>query len=517
MLIAPNYIKKFNSYPLVWWVGVIVLFFLQKPVIAQCAFERLNTAKTVAAYNADKIIELHNKNIVYLNRGIYTQALLNDSDTYNGLMEVTDACGTLLKSWVLSFGAGQDAVYDALETADGNVLVLLYTEASNWRNLYNLALMKINPYTGQVYWKQAYPKSRLSVGYGLSYNPFKNTYVIAAHAEFARKAGEMYALTKGYLLEVDTTGAILHQQFYPPLTTDSITDKFDTYFVRAVAIDSLHTMVLGVYNNTPEADTIYFINIYDTSFKLVKQTFPFKGIYRTDDQRAGHMVGSNTIDNLHQIVLNVEATKIADFPEPRGNVVAVIDTNGQMIKHTLMQEGVNNIHLAYNVNYVSPTPDGGFLVPNGYIKLDSNLQVVSTAYPKDYDATKFNYAIQLQDGSYTGIGSVWMQNNNGDYFAAQYTHRTNTKGWYTGLPPQEVTNNVLEVYPNPTSGVVALRGHTPSNNKINVHNALGKLVYMQEQLFTNTIDLGHLANGIYWLSVELANGQVSTKKVVLAK
>ena len=113
---------------------------------AQCSFERINIEKTVDSYNQDKILELRDKNVVYLNRGIYSHALLNDSDTYNGLMEVTDACGTLLKSWVLSFGAGQDAVYDALETADGNVLVLLYTEASNWRNLYNLALMKINPY-----------------------------------------------------------------------------------------------------------------------------------------------------------------------------------------------------------------------------------------------------------------------------------------------------------------------------------------------------------------------------------
>jgi hypothetical protein len=505
-----------RNYPF-YWVVLFMFMLLIDDAFAQCSFERINIEKTVDSYNQDKVLELRDKNVVYLNRGIYSHALLNDSDTYNGLMEVTDACGTLLKSWVLSFGAGQDAVYDALETADGNVLLLLYTEASNWPNLYNLALMKINPYTGQVYWKHAYPKSRLSVGYGLSYNPFKNTYVIAAHAEFARKAGEMYALTKGYLLEVDTIGTILHQRFYPPLTTDSITDKFDTYFVRAVAIDSLHTMALGIYFSSYDSDTNYFINIYDSAFNLVRHTFPFKGIYRTQGEKGGHRLGTNSIKSSYHIILNVEATKIADFPEPRGNVVAVIDTNGQMSKHTLMQEGVNNIHLAYNVNYVSPTLDGGFLVPNGYIKLDSNLQVVSTAYPKDYDATKFNYAIQLQDGSYTGIGSVWMQNNNGDYFAAQYTHRTNTKGWYTGLPPQEVTNNVLEVYPNPTSGVVALRGHTPSNNKINVHNALGKLVYMQEQLFTNTIDLGHLANGIYWLSVELANGQVSTKKVVLAK
>lgn len=500
--------------------GVVLFMFISavSNVYAQCSFERINTEKTVASYNQDKILELRDKNVVYLNRGIYSHALLNDSDTYNGLMEVTDACGTLLHSWVISYGAGQDAVYDALETADGNVLVLLYTEASNWRNLYNLALMKINPYTGQVYWKQAYPRSRLSVGYGLSYNLFKNTYVIAAHAEFARKAGEMYALTKGYLLEVDTAGAILHQQFYPPLTTDSITDKFDTYFVRAVAIDSQHTMVLGVYNNTPEADTIYFINIYDTSFKLVKQTFPFKGIYRTDDQRAGHMVGSNTIDNLHQIMLNVEAVRIADFPEPRGNVIAVIDTAGQMIKHTLLQEGVNNIHLTRNnVNYVSPTPDGGFLVPNGYIKLDSNLRLVSTAYPKDYDNTNLNYAIQLQDCSYTGIGSVWMQNKAGNYFAAQYTHRTNTKGWYTGLPQQTIANNELAIYPNPTSGVITLKTTMQIGCTVTVVNALGKSVFNGELPWNNELDLGQLSNGIYWLTIHVTNGQDVTRKVVLAK
>lgn len=509
-----NMFKK--TYP-VYWVGLFIIIFYTNTLYAQCSFERLNINKTVSVGSLNKVIELKSNDIVYLNSGIYSQALLNDSDTYNGLMEVTDSCGNLLHSWVLSYGAGQDAVYDALETADGNVLVLLYTEASNWPNLYNLALMKINPNTGHVYWKQAYPKARRSAGYGLNYNAFKNTYLIAGVGEFARKVPGPYAISKGYLLEVDTAGAILHQQFYPPITTDSITDKFDTYFVRAVVIDSMHTMVLGVYDNTPEADTIYFINIYDSSFRLVKQTFPFKGIYRTDDQSAGHRVGTNTIEGAHQLVLNVEAIKIADFPEPRGNVVAVVDTNGQMIKHTLMQEGVNNIHLSSNVNYVSVTPDGGFLVPNGYIKLDSNLQLVSTAYPKDYDNTKFNYAIQLHDGSYTGIGSVWMQNNKGDYFAAQYTHRTNTKGWYTRLQPQQVITNELEVYPNPTSGVIELKGLTHPVNKIHVHNALGKLVYTQQQLFTNTLDLSHLTNGLYWISVSFTNGQVITNKIVLAK
>ena len=64
-------------------------------VYAQCSFERINTEKTVASYNQDKILELRDKNVVYLNRGIYSHALLNDSDTYNGLMEVTDACGTV--------------------------------------------------------------------------------------------------------------------------------------------------------------------------------------------------------------------------------------------------------------------------------------------------------------------------------------------------------------------------------------------------------------------------------------
>jgi hypothetical protein len=487
-------------------------------VYAQCSFERINTEKTVEASRINKVIELKSGCIVYFNRGIFSHALLNDSDTYNGLMEVTDACGTLLHSWVISYGAGSDAFNDALETSDGNVLVLLYTEASNWPNLYNLVLMKINPYTGQVYWKQAYPKIRRSAGYGLNFNTFKNTYLISGDAEFSRKVPGPYELSKGYLLEVDTTGTILHQQFYPPLTTDSITDKFDTYFVRAVAIDSLHTMVLGVYFSSYDSDTNYFINVYDSAFNLVKHTFPFKGMYRTQGETGGSRVGTNTMDNVHQIVLNVDATKIGDFPEPRGNVIAVIDTAGQMIKHTLLQEGVNNIHLTRNnVNYVSPTPDGGFLVPNGYIKLDSNLRLVSTAYPKDYDNTNLNYAIQLQDGSYTGIGSVWMQNKAGNYFAAQYTHRTNTKGWYTGLPQQTIANNELAIYPNPTSGVITLKTTMQIGSKVTVVNALGKSVFNGELPWNNELDLGQLSNGIYWLTIHVTNGQDATKKVVLAK
>ena len=517
MPIARYYKKQYNSYTLVWCVGVVLLLGTQKSVSAQCAFERLTEEKTVSVGSLNKVIELKSNDVVYLNSGVYTQALLNDSDTYNGLMEVTDACGTLLHSWVISYGAGQDAVYDAIETADGNVLVLLYTEASNWPNLYNLALMKINPYTGQVYWKQAYPKIRRSAGYGLNYNAFKYTYLIASVGEFARKVPGMYALTKGYLLEVDTAGAILHQQFYPPLTTDSITDKFDTYFVRAVAIDSLQTMVLGVYFSSYDSDTNYFINVYDSAFNLVKHTFPFKGIYRTQGETGGHRVGTNSMKSSYHIVLNVDATKIGDLPEPRGNVIAVIDTAGQMIKHTLLQEGVNNIHLPYNVNYVSPTPDGGFLVPNGYIKLDSNLRLVSTAYPKDYDATKFNYAIQLQDGSYTGIGSVWMQNNAGNYFAAQYTHRTNTKGWYTGLPQQTIANNELVIYPNPTSGVITLKTTMQIGSTVTVVNALGKSVFNGELPWNNELDLGQLSNGIYWLTIHVTNGQDVTKKVLLAK
>src|SRR5574343_2080638 len=141
MPIARYYKKQYNSSTLVWCVGVVLLLGTQKSVSAQCAFERLTEEKTVSVGSLNKVIELKSNDVVYLNSGIYSHALLNDSDTYNGLMEVTDACGTLLHSWVISYGAGQDAVYDALETADGNVLVLLYTEGSNWPNMYNLALM----------------------------------------------------------------------------------------------------------------------------------------------------------------------------------------------------------------------------------------------------------------------------------------------------------------------------------------------------------------------------------------
>lgn len=497
----------FKKHHPLYWVVLFMFMLLVDDVFAQCSFERINTEKTVASYNQDKILELRDKNVVYLNRGIYSHALLNDSDTYNGLMEVTDACGTLLHSWVISYGAGEDAVYDALETTDGNILVLLYTVSY----FSNVALMKVNPYTGYVYWKKTYPSYRPTTGEGISYHTYHNSYVVAGWSEF----GGPNDTYKAYLLEVDTAGNLLQQLNYPPYTGGRITDEFNTYFLKAVALDSVRTMVVGFYNGTDNTDTNCFVHIYDREFNVLKRTFPFKGLYKGDHFRLLQWVGATEVNEQHQLVLY---SQFIDNANKSGDLVVVIDSTGTMVKHTLMQES-STIHLTNDKSYVTATKDGGYLVPNGYIKLDSNLQVVSTVYSKDYKNISFNYAIQLSDSSYTGIAyGTAYSNELQSYYNALYTHRTNTKGWYTGMAQQAVaTAKEIEVYPNPTSGIVTIKTTTQMGGKVTVVNALGKQVFNGELPWNNEINLSHLTNGVHWLTMHQPNGQLLTTKIVLSK
>lgn len=88
----------------------------------------------------------------------------------------------------------------------------------------------------------------------------------------------------------------------------------------------------------------------------------------------------------------------------------------------------------------------------------------------------------------------------------------------TGINENVVTNPVITVYPNPSTGVFNI-DYTNANT-IRVISTLGVLVYEEktEQLSegTKSIDLGNFANGIYMITVSNENGS-SNHKVILNK
>ncbi len=77
------------------------------------------------------------------------------------------------------------------------------------------------------------------------------------------------------------------------------------------------------------------------------------------------------------------------------------------------------------------------------------------------------------------------------------------------------TNNVF-VYPNPTNGLVNVVVAKPSDNVwIEIFNSLGILVYKQLKVNElNTIELGNLANGLYFVKSINSNKMIATQKIV---
>ena len=74
-----------------------------------------------------------------------------------------------------------------------------------------------------------------------------------------------------------------------------------------------------------------------------------------------------------------------------------------------------------------------------------------------------------------------------------------------------ITN--LSVYPNPTNGLVTIQTDLPIEYAA-VYNSIGKK--LQVNLIDNKLDLSHLSNGIYIISLSIDN-HIITKRIILSK
>ncbi|HRH57232.1 MAG TPA: T9SS type A sorting domain-containing protein, partial [Chitinophagales bacterium] len=79
---------------------------------------------------------------------------------------------------------------------------------------------------------------------------------------------------------------------------------------------------------------------------------------------------------------------------------------------------------------------------------------------------------------------------------------------------------VFEVYPNPTNGILIIKGSGIENGiyKLVLRNVIGQILFTDEINATNsdiekTISISTLANDIYFLSIENTN-DVMVKKIL---
>ena len=111
-------------------------------------------------------------------------------------------------------------------------------------------------------------------------------------------------------------------------------------------------------------------------------------------------------------------------------------------------------------------------------------------------------------------GQVFTPTENGSYYVV-ITDANGCQGesecfLISGIGFDEVNGSNLQLYPNPTTGKVNIKGLS-ANSKLKLSDAVGRVYSVSVE--NQTIDLSALSSGVYFLSVENANGLNSFKVV----
>ena len=81
----------------------------------------------------------------------------------------------------------------------------------------------------------------------------------------------------------------------------------------------------------------------------------------------------------------------------------------------------------------------------------------------------------------------------------------------------QVSNNVSQIYiyPNPNNGNFIIEPNSTDKQTLQVFDVNGKLVLTQSINGTTNIDASNLAEGVYNLSLQNANGVVNKRLVIV--
>ena len=142
----------------------------------------------------------------------------------------------------------------------------------------------------------------------------------------------------------------------------------------------------------------------------------------------------------------------------------------------------------------------------GNIKFDYGMGVSTDASGNVYVTGGFS-SPTISFGTYTLTNSGAPEFDT-DIFIAKYS------GVSTGLN-EAFTNNQLIISPNPTTSSITLNLLALKNSNISITTLTGTEVgnYNTQNTSTQTIDISHLANGVYFVSLKSEEG-VLTKKII---
>tara|TARA_X000000368_G_C22847456_1_gene630558 strand:- start:496 stop:858 length:363 start_codon:yes stop_codon:yes gene_type:complete len=100
-------------------------------------------------------------------------------------------------------------------------------------------------------------------------------------------------------------------------------------------------------------------------------------------------------------------------------------------------------------------------------------------------------------------------------FGSNIIHQFRIAG---SLSSNELSNSDnWEIFPNPTKHNIVIEGNSDNKTELSIINNLGKIVFTTNlnnaEFISETIDISHLKNGLYFLQITNSKNRI-TKKIV---
>ncbi|MCK5028872.1 MAG: T9SS type A sorting domain-containing protein [Bacteroidales bacterium] len=112
------------------------------------------------------------------------------------------------------------------------------------------------------------------------------------------------------------------------------------------------------------------------------------------------------------------------------------------------------------------------------------------------------------DGSIVAIGAPYNDGNGDNAGHVRVYEYSESTGNYL------LRNEEIKIFPNPTKGLITLDLGNKKAEEVRITNVDGKTVALTENISeTREIDISHLCNGIYWISITI-EGEVHTSKII---
>lgn len=234
------------------------------------------------------------------------------------------------------------------------------------------------------------------------------------------------------------------------------------------------------------------VQIIDTSGNLKRILYPFDNIIISERPSILRRVSQSSNLNINMVSSLIGST---------ATILYVMDTSGRIIKYKPFDD----------VNHFIQTKDGCYAIcgRNDLIqKLDSNLQTVYEIKSK-WPGSWYSSIGEAQDGGLFATGTAGIFATDGDIaFIKAEPH-----GGINSTKETQPLHAQITTTPNPATTQVYIESPIKIE-RYTLTNTNGTTVQSGVLDASNSIDVSELPPGLYFLQLQLENGQTVTKKLV---